>query len=739
MKKLATLFNLILCFELILMPIDQSLFSIESAQANSCSQGQQWDSNLGRCLTDVETAKVLQATASCDPKDVECYKKNAQTAFDKEVAEDSSLKEKKANNKFMSTVGNAAGISMALYSAYALFKGNAASTCAKFSHGLMIAGGVSAFIGELYANQKHKKNLKEIESDWKKIVNTGHDGSDRDSKKVHATGAQSEAFEMLARVEDSNAENAKLKSTIHAISAAAFAGAAVAALLEFFPDGGVCPQATAAPAPAAVMNLKGELIGPTQTTPTLISQKQFNYQDNIYKSEMDQILREIRKVQYINAGVLKDDIASHLLVLSSSLNNISPDINTYQDFNKQSAVLENETGKDLISIIKLAASNLLLFPPAHAQAEVATGVAGKVGPALKSVGKFLGSAPGRATIGGVLSGWALIMFKHTKSQEKASKNRAAKLREMKAEFEGAAGTVNMCTPDDRSNTAKPECYCYTPEGQRNPNRGSSQICQKLWSGTLASAKDYKASTPGFSGCVNASNNYDSSCACKKSSKGCLSVSTKGVTGLGTGGLSLLNSGISPLNDMASGNFAKAEASQAGSINNAMRLLDAADKIASQPAYKDFNAKKDKAGLKLQNDLLKETARGSNLLANSGSSFNPGNIQEAVSMLEKQLDNDEIPKSVNPGNQQKVSVGSAAKKGADFDFNFASEEGAAGLGDQVSQVMKQDFDYAQNDINQSQTNLFELLSNRYQRSGMRRLFDDEGLTSPEAASTTDINN
>src|SRR5690606_16074623 len=133
--------------------------------------------------------------------------------------------------------------------------------------------------------------------------------------------------------------------------------------------------------------------------------------------------------------------------------------------------------------------------------------------------------------------------------------------------------------------AKPECYCYTPEGQRNPNRGSSQICQKLWSGTLASAKDYKASTPGFSGCVNASNNYDSSCACKKSSKGCLSVSTKGVTGLGTGGLSLLNSGISPLNDMASGNFAKAEASQAGSINNAMRLLDAADKLASQPAYK----------------------------------------------------------------------------------------------------------------------------------------------------------
>lgn len=730
------------------MPLDQGLFNIISAQAaESCSQGMKWDANLGRCLTDVETAKVMQATASCDPQDVECYKKNAQAAFDKEIAEDSSLKEKKAPNKFMSVIGNAGAVSMALYSVYSLFKTNP-STCAKFSHGFMVAGGATAFIGELYANQKHKKNLKEIEKDWKKIVNTNYDGSDKDSKKAHASAAQAEAFEMLARVEDSNAENAKLKSTIHAIAAAAFAGAAVAALLEVWPDGGVCPQTMNAPASDIDSNMIDNINSspaPAGDAGSLLGHHNFDFLENksIHQIEINEYLRGLRKSQYITSGVLKDDLSAHILVLSSPLDNISPQAKTYHEYENVS-VIEKETGRDLLTMIKFAASQFSLFPAAHADAGAgaAAGALSKakagLGSIAKSVNEFMSKAVTRAAIGTVLSGWSLVMFKHTKSQQQASKNRAEKLREMKAEFAGAAGVVNMCTPEDRSNTSKPECYCYTPEGQRNPGRTNSQICQKLWSGTLAGAQNYKASTTsGFSGCVDSSNNYDASCACKKSSKGCLTVSTKGITGIGTGGLSLLNAGMAPLNDMTNGNFAKAEAAESGSVNNAMRLLKAAEQIANQPAYKGVKDKIQKDGLKLQNDLLKaSSSMGAPQLADSG--FNPGNVQDAVNLLEKQLAEPEKLK-INDAKNPQTASGDSSKKSPVFDLNFAPDEEASGANEQVAQVMKQQFDYAQNDINQSQTNLFELLSNRYQRSGLRRLFDEEGKMPADAPATTDISN
>jgi hypothetical protein len=44
----------------------------------------------------------------------------------------------------------------------------------------------------------------------------------------------------------------------------------------------------------------------------------------------------------------------------------------------------------------------------------------------------------------------------------------------------AAGNIAPCTEGDRSNTAKPQCYCYTKYGAKNPKRQGSQICAKQW-------------------------------------------------------------------------------------------------------------------------------------------------------------------------------------------------------------------------------------------------------------------
>lgn len=53
-------------------------------------------------------------------------------------------------------------------------------------------------------------------------------------------------------------------------------------------------------------------------------------------------------------------------------------------------------------------------------------------------------------------------------------------------------------------------------------------------------------------------------------------------------------------------------------------------------------------------------------------------------------------------------------------------------------MKQDLDYGGSDINHgTSASIFEVLSNRYQRSGLRRLFDEEGQIQADKPADSDI--
>lgn len=697
--------------------MEQGLLRVNSAEASSCSQGQQWNSNLGRCLTDVETAKVMQATANCDPKDVACYKENAKAAFDKDVAAGKAEKAK-GNNKFMSTVGNAGAVAGSVMSVVT-WMNTTPDKCAAVSHSMIIAGGVTTFVGEMFANSKHKKNLKGIEKDWDKIVNTNFDGTDKDSKKAHSSAAQAEAFEMMAKAEDSIADNAKTKNKIHMAAAAMYAAAGIAAGLEIIAAKGTMgaskAQSWCGTSPATFN---------TSATDLMYASTEYDHFQSLKEDqEFTHFLSLNAKKHYFESNAIKDNFESIFTLYSSQNNQFSsPSLDEFQATKR--LVLDEESQVTVKNVLKIILTNINPLP---ASAHAAFDMGG-----LKTL---MEKPYTRLGFSVVLGGWSLIMMKHTKSQEEASRNRAEHLRKMKAEFEGASSALNMCAPQDRSNTSKPECYCYTPEGQRNSSRSNSQICQKLWSGELAAAKEYKNSNNAFTGCISSTNQYDAACACKKSSKGCLTVSTKGVSGISTGALSLLNSGVSPVNDIASGNFAKGTASDEAILNNAMRTMKAVDKMMDQEPIKSQIKDKDKFLAGIETAVQKATGGGNyDGLANNFS----GDAASAVASLEKEIDKSstKVKKASSP---TQVAGPAASKKSQGFSFDLGQDNDQEKINDQVAQVMNQDFDYAQNDINQSQTNLFELLSNRYQRSGMRRLFDEEGRTAPETASNTDINN
>ena len=724
MKKLATFLNLALCLELILMPIGQNMISISpSMAAESCPTGQQWDGNLGRCLTDVETAKVMQATASCEPKDIQCYKQNAQQAFDKKVADGEAPEQVGDKKGFVSVIGKAGAVAGILFSATAFLK-TKPKKCAAISHGMIIAGGVTTFVGEMFANNKHKKNLKEIEKEWDKIVNTNYDGTDKDSQKAHASAAQAEAFEMMAKAEDSIADNSKTKNKIHMASAAMYAAAGIAAGLEI-----VAENASAGAGKVATM---------CATTST--SEKTFHhYATNSYDifpslnedSEIESFLFYNQKKQYFSRNVVKDDFESFYTIFSSIQNLSSPSIEEYYAASELS--LDQESKLTVKAVLSTILSNLNPIP---SEAHAAGAIAGVATTAAEGLGKLLATPWTRVGLSTVMAGWSLIMMKHTKSQAEASERRAALLRKMKAEFEGAAATINMCSPEDRSNTNKPECYCYTADGERNANRTNSQICQKLWSGSVAGASNYKNSSNAFTGCISSSNEYDATCACKKSSKGCLTVSTKGITGLSTGSMSLLNSGVSPVNEIATGEFASATASDSASLNNAMRMVKALDQLMDQPEIKKDIKDKDKFLAGIETEVAKSVGGNNNYNDGLASTFS-GSAGQAVAALEKELE--EKSPEFKKSSTTAISTTSKPAKGKEFNFDFGGSDTQENVDGQVAQVMQQNFDYSQNDINnQSHTNIFEVLSNRYQRSALRRLFDDEGKTKPEAASATDIN-
>ncbi|MBT4790259.1 MAG: hypothetical protein HON90_01700 [Halobacteriovoraceae bacterium] len=52
-------------------------------------------------------------------------------------------------------------------------------------------------------------------------------------------------------------------------------------------------------------------------------------------------------------------------------------------------------------------------------------------------------------------------------------------------------------------------------------------------------------------------------------------------------------------------------------------------------------------------------------------------------------------------------------------------------------MKKNYNF--NDINDNSTNnIFKIITNRYHRSGLRRLFDDEGISQADEANKSEIN-
>jgi hypothetical protein len=761
MRTLFRLLTLILCVELIISPLNPSLGLIATnAFANqSCPAGQQYDSVLNRCLTKDETTKVLNATANCNG-DMECYKQNAQEAFQKEVSE-GNAPEKVKDQGMVGTIGKIGATAGAVTYAILGFS-KAKSQCASKAFWGMIAGGVAAYAGDTLANMQHKKRLEQIKKDWGKIVNPEQAEGDKDKERDISIEAQSEAFEMLARAEDSLAQAAKMKKNVFMIATAAYAVTAALSAYEIIKEKMLMKAvavATPESKPAAVAALSKHQLEnnckPATAAASINHMKESLY--SYYTKTETFNLKAHFQLEY-NLKHSKDMAA--LVVNTDALMGKAPSIEEYervQEYLDIPELKEKSVFESFRDISFAVLQNLNPINSAHAEeakGEVNTNAAkaykeeegkgfdflslgaGAVAgfAAAKMLGPKLIRSEGRLAFSGVMGAMTLMMAMHAGKQAEAATKRAELLRKMKADFMSASGAIYACKSEDRNDPGKPNCYCYTAENQRNTNRGSSQICQNLWAGISTTPTNYSSgSSSSGKVCISNTQQADPLCKCK-ATKSCMKVNLSGLSGLNGGTMSMLSTAIDPLNKFASGGLDAATVDSSALENSAANVKSLTDQMKKNAALTDANKKTPK----LEKEIMKTLNQGSAGLSGnallgrtSGSGFGmPSNPGEAARMLDKEIENSG-PTSVS-GNGGTYEAPSNSPVDPEMEFGL-TQDAASAQDNQIAELMKEELDFgsATDTHPDAKANIFDVVSKRYQVSGMRRLFAEEPAAQPTA--------
>jgi hypothetical protein len=350
--------------------------------------------------------------------------------------------------------------------------------------------------------------------------------------------------------------------------------------------------------------------------------------------------------------------------------------------------------------------------------------------------KFIYNPTTRLAINGALGGWMGIMSAHMNNQQKISQERVTKLRQMRDEFQSARGVL-ACTPEERNNPGNPRCYCFTENNQVNASRSKSQICNMAAAGL---AQNDASTAQGMRTCVDVNFGLDQSCSCRdrKGPDGkntCLRAGGGfNFSGMSPGMFRMLGAGMGASNDLFSGNLGAADLDAGSLESNAAKIQRAAEEMVSKNSPGELKqAKKYEEGM--SQSLVASGAGLSMPGAEGAMSSLPSNPQDAVAQLSQELKKDEAPEVAAVPASAPGSMGSSAEEKLEFGL---SEGEALKQESEIAEVMKENLDMGNNDVNNSSTsNIFEVLSLRYKKSALRRLFDEEGKTQADAPASGDI--
>jgi hypothetical protein len=662
--------------------------------------------------------------------------------------------------------------------------------CQNLSFYGIAGGGAAMMAGEVASIISFNKKIKEAKTtyDQLKLDATGVDTTDIDNTRTEAVNLQAAAFDVMIQKEQAMKAAAKTKQTAYSVAIGAYGVSAANAAMEML-QWKMARRALKTSIKIAIADATKQVAAGNsaalvadaalKTAFTLDGQCEIEEASQEYKDAITYKLDAVDRLESLNT--IKNEktkfnawnkyslpIDNNVkIIMSSGATILSAQkvqaawlkLKTLREkmFCEMNAPLAVDYNpKDLPSLIK-AALNELLISEAYADeiddqlkktgdlsstwGMYTTGlVAGAGAGALISTQNFLSKSFEtpfkRFTISGVMGGWATLMMSNAKKQQELADERIKILEDLKAKVT-ASGNSITCSSADRSDPANPRCYCYNPDNTRNDARGNSEVCSKEWgkAPSLYGKNQRKTYGPAnqAGGCVNQQNQFDPQCRCKnnkgpKGGNSCMKSmggmrfgfpQTATETNMASQAMDLINSGQYD-NAFLNGFF-----NQSGAFRKKANAI--------VKAMKDPQTEKNlKEAEKALVSSLNSSIGGLNLSTpDAGANFAPGmSPKQALEEIKKEM------KKPDPSNAPIFESGVASDSNASDDFNLNMGSDPAGG---VEEVMAQNFDYGSNDISKDgSANIFDILSLRYKRSGLRRLFEGEKDSTPDAPNADEIN-
>ena len=746
----ALIYGLII-FELIVAPLGSSRSYAQ--EATECETGSVYNNQLNRCVLSKDVVEAKSEALNCNGLTgdayKECFDQNVKDKLDdqEQSGKLKSYTKPKANYLTPALISIAAGVTL-------YYKKEALNNCPSTSVWLILGGGLSTITGEFLAQRGYKKSVKGMADKYRERMEEA--AVDTEAQVEVATTNQTVAFDFQISQEEAREKAHDMRAKTHTLAFALYTASVLAAIYEgtfSATSGGMLAEC----------NVKEDSEEGSEDTEETDSQEADSQENQTQEADSQETQTQEDETPSVdesdpNTGSIYYNIKPQRAPLYA----INPELFGEYYF------IDDLTEEEITEVVmrKLAS---IIMPTAHATTDAVVAVAAVVPgadvggtllpncPTCKKAGDFVVKMIRKPLVRAVLGGILALNSKKTadnaKDLAKNSKDRIKFLKSLRADFEGAGGAgFDICKPADRKTIAKPACYCSTEDGGRDPRKENSPTCQQFWASgsplgapTLYGA-DYGENADSLKGCTTKGGSFDPECKCKskvdsRGNNNCTTLSGQ----LKLGNLAQINGLTDVMKDASrftSGSAGTGDLSTSSmdklvkNVNGNLETLRARPDLA--PTLKQIDNAVAKNNKKLNTKFSRIIASRGGLGAGAGGSslFNgsqSNNKDDMLKDLKKEIQRNDLTDKQQQGKSQRVS--SRAKP--NFDFNLDTGTAGIQIEDDFAKVMKKDFNY--NDISEGKEhNIFKIITNRYHRSGLKRLFN-EGDTKPvDAPSKTDIN-
>lgn len=762
-----------------------SLYAVE--EEHPCPSGMFWDSQVNRCMISQSNAAAKKEAIACDGLTGDEFKKCFQDNANNQVTtleEDGDMQTHTQSFSKGDGAKIAVPLAISLITSYYLFLNKEKfEGCKNTSLWLLFGGGVASFIGEVSAQMTYKSKTKNLADEYQKKMEDYEDTS----KYSIMTKNQTIAFDYLIAAEEARISAEKIRKGAYTLAETLYAATVAMALVESaqvgLEFGGGCGSSSETVRP-------GNNSSPSTNT-TFYSQEkyktltlfapEFSGYEYITNMTVSEFFETVARKVYANiipsayANTIDKCAGSPNMVWDDTvktcvldkdvivIGNDKCDENSYYDDSKSNSVgghcfcnsgytLDTEAfkcvkdktpdnnPKDIKKFVEKNYSKVIHSDASDKQ--------------MGFVDKAIATPYIRAALATALGLYANQLREDAAENIKISENRIELLKKIRDDFvaSGGAGGFTLCDEADYDDQQKPHCFCYTKDGEFDPQKEKLSICSQYRKDfELGKIKQYGWKYGQMNDakvCVDEKNQLDTFCKCKsqKSSTGkgnaCTKISNK-LNLSGFGGATWVNGLANTADSLLTGQLSGGQLDSSDLNKKALKIRKNIEKLAKKSKYRDTYKKAQDTSLKLQNanKAWIKKSFGNNIprsLASSSlgsSSALPTSAKEIMKTAAKTAaKHKNVTYKDNGALSQNKTNG---KKDLDFDWGTDSAKGGVKIED-VAAVMDKNYAY-KGDINTNPANnIFQILSNRYQRSGLRRLFDADGKADADEANESDIN-